>query len=69
MTGWKTKTGGIVIILTGLAAAIKGFNEGNWDEVAAGVAMIGGGLTAIGLGHKVEKAANGVAKPEPPPTQ
>lgn len=71
MGGWKTKSGGIVVILTGLATAIQGFNDGDWDKVAVGIAMIGGGLTAIGLGAKLDKTKAAIegTKPEPPLTQ
>ncbi len=69
MSGWKTKTGGIAVILTGLATAIEGFNKGDWNQVAVGVAMMGGGLTALGVGHKIEKLMNGTKPPELPPTQ
>ena len=67
MTGWKTLTGGIAVILTGIATAIEGFNKGDWNQVAAGIALAGGGLTAIGVAHKIEKT--GTKPTETPPTQ
>ena len=55
MNGWKTKTGGIAMILTGLATVIQGFNEADWNKIASGMVMMSGGLAAIGIGAKLDK--------------
>jgi hypothetical protein len=55
MKGWKTWTGAIAIILTGLATAIQGFNESDWNKVAGGITLIGSGIAAIGIGAKLDK--------------
>ncbi len=56
MKGWKTKLGGVSMILTGLGMAIKGLLEGEGDSITEGVSLLGMGLAAIGIGHKIEKA-------------
>ena len=70
MTGWKTKLGCAVVILSGLAMAIQAFLDGDWNKVQIGLVGVGTGLAGLGIGHKIEKAANGVVKkPIEPPTQ
>ena len=63
MTGWKTKAGGVIAILTGVATIIEAvitltddgdFNSAFEKVQIAGIA-IAGGFTAIGLGHKLDK--------------
>lgn len=55
MRGWKTKLGGIAVILSGLAYAINGLLTNDFTAMLQGFAAAGGGLGAIGLGHKVDK--------------
>lgn len=58
MTGWKTKLGGLALIFSGLALGIVGVTEGfNMEKIAQGGALIGSGLAAWGIGHKIEKAS------------
>ena len=54
MKGWKTWAGAALI---GLSAAVRalGINEIADILYAAGIALMG-----VGIGHKVEKKANGV---------
>ncbi|MHA1951887.1 MAG: hypothetical protein ACW987_18730 [Candidatus Thorarchaeota archaeon] len=62
MTGWKTWAGGLSLICTGLGVCLSAISFDPFtvdgEKVTAGVGMIGAGLTAIGIGHKVEKAGN-----------
>ncbi len=63
MTGWKTKIGGIGMIATGIGAlanaALNNFDpvaiKDSITMIAAGISAFGG-LAAIGIGHKIEKA-------------
>jgi hypothetical protein len=57
MGGWKTWAGALAQILSGAGLAIIGFSEGDNVKLAAGVALVGRGFADIGIGHKVEKAA------------
>ena len=59
MTGWKTKLGGAGLILSGIGSIIAGFvaEPMNGEMIAAGMGLIGAGLAALGIGHKIEKAA------------
>ena len=61
MTGWKTWAGGLSLIGAGIATIFATVSSGefNMDEIAKGLGMLGAGLSAIGLGHKIEKAVNG----------
>jgi len=61
MGGWKTWLGALTAILGG--AAMIGNEIHNWatgqpvdtTKFAAGWAMISGGITAVGIGNKIEK--------------
>ena len=55
MTGWKTKLGCAVVILSSLAMTIQAFLDGDWTKIQLGLAGIGTGLAGIGIGHKIEK--------------
>lgn len=57
MTGWKTKVAGVGAILTGLGLALAGLaaDPVNSTQAIQGVLVVLGGLTALGLGHKVDK--------------
>ena len=58
MTGWKTKLGGLALILSGLGLGLVGISEGfDMDKLVQAGAMIGAGFTALGIGHKIEKAS------------
>ena len=60
MTGWKTKAGGIGLILSGAGSVIGGFvaDPMNGDMIIAGIGLIGAGFAALGIGHKIEKASS-----------
>ena len=55
MSGWKTKLAGIAGLLTGAGTAIHGFTAGDWGQVYQGWLIAVGGLTALGVGHKLDK--------------
>jgi len=55
MKGWKTKAGGVGAILGGVALIIKAVIDGDWSQITTAWAGIVGGLTALGIGHKVDK--------------
>ena len=63
MSGWKTWCGVISAVLGGIAAVLHGAvgEKINVEEIMGGLALISGGITALGLGHKVEKAADKIA--------
>lgn len=60
MSGWKTKTAGIGMILSGAGTVITAVSFDPFtikpEEFQAGIALMGTGLGIIGIGHKVEKA-------------
>ena len=56
MKGWKTWVGAVLI---GVSAALEAAGLGEWAKVAA---TIGTAFGIVGLGHKVEKAANSAKK-------
>jgi hypothetical protein len=58
MTGWKSKLGGAGMIATGIGMVISGLlaQPMDGDMVFKGFAMVGGGITAIGIAHKIEKS-------------
>ncbi len=60
MSGWKTKLGCAVLILSSLAMTIQAFLDGDWTKVQLGLAGIGTGLAGLGIGHKIEKAGTKV---------
>ncbi len=58
MSGWKTKAGGIGMILTGagsILTALSGADGFSFDSIQGGIALITGGLAVLGIGHKIEK--------------
>jgi len=57
MTGWKTWAAGIGSILGGLAIIVNGVANGTYNNMMEGYGMIIGGLAVLGIGHKIEKAA------------
>ena len=57
MTGWKTKVAAVAAMLTGAGLLIAGLLEGDGDQIKEGWTAIVGGLTILGIGHKIEKAA------------
>lgn len=65
MSGWKTKAAGIGPILLGLGMIMIGiveFIDGDplgSQKIKEGVIIFSGGLSAIGIGHKIEKLKEG----------
>ena len=56
MKGWKTWAGGIGLILTGLGMIATGVvNDLDLAKIQEGIALVGAGLVAIGLGHKIDR--------------
>jgi hypothetical protein len=60
MTGWKTKVGTITLIagtaLMGAADVAPSMAVADWMTFVGKILTgVGGGLTAFGLGHKLEK--------------
>jgi hypothetical protein len=51
MTGWKTKSAAALMIVYGVAGYFLGLHD-----MTTGVQLLGNGLAAAGLGHKIEKA-------------
>jgi hypothetical protein len=51
MTGWKTKAGAALLIVFGILGAFFGLHD-----LTEGVRLVGEGLIAIGVGHKIQKA-------------
>jgi len=60
MSGWKTKLAGIAAILTGGGAALKAVLDGDFSGAWEGWLILVGGLTALGLGHKLDKLTGAV---------
>lgn len=61
MTGWKTWAGGIGLILTGAGTILTSFDFETMTfgpGLNEGLALIGTGFAALGIGHKIEKAGN-----------
>ena len=57
MKGWKTWLGGLALVLSGAGVAVVGVTQDfDMDKVTQGLAMIGAGFAAWGIGHKIEKA-------------
>jgi len=56
MKGWKTWSGGIGLVLTGVGIILKGLSEGTFDGMTEGIGFISSGFAVIGIGHKIEKA-------------
>jgi hypothetical protein len=55
MTGWKTKVAGLAAICTGLGLVGSGLAAGDAERIVAGLITALGGLSVLGLGHKVDK--------------
>lgn len=59
ISGWKTKYGAIGLILTGVATCVSAVTfepfSVDGEQFTAGVTMIAGAITALGIGHKIEK--------------
>jgi hypothetical protein len=53
MTGWKTKAGAALLIVFGILGAFFGLHD-----LTEGVRLVGEGLIAIGVGHKIQKAGD-----------
>ena len=49
MTGWKTWLGGLIAIGVGVWLIIRG-------QLEVGLGFISGGISVLGVGHKIEKA-------------
>lgn len=80
LTGWRTKAGGLGLILTGVAAmlgvaakALADVADGHYQQALAdlasehlqvGVASVTLGLGVLGIGGKIERAATGDLKRE-----
>lgn len=56
MKGWKTKTGSIGMILVALGTMANQAAQGDFDFTQP-LAMLFAGFTALGIGHKIDKAA------------
>ncbi len=59
MSGWKTKAGGIGMILTGagaILASVSGADGFSYESIQGGIGMITAGLAVLGIGHKIEKS-------------
>lgn len=54
MGGWKTWAGGLSLIFSGIALALKEITDGTFEFQEA-IMLIGNGLAVIGIGHKIEK--------------
>jgi len=63
MTGWKTWCGVISAFLTGFGLVAHGAagEHINVEEISLGFVTISGAITALGIGHKVEKASDKLA--------
>ncbi|MDD2319158.1 MAG: hypothetical protein PHO83_03810 [Geobacteraceae bacterium] len=69
LDGYKTKIGGVGLILIGAAGMIgRVFPDQGLPEmdVDSAVASIAAGVAALGLGHKAEKTRAAIAKTIPP---
>lgn len=60
MSGWKVWAGGIGGILTGALVIVNNIASGDFsfDALKEGLGLISIGFSALGLGHKLEKASN-----------
>lgn len=58
MTGWKTKLGGIGLILTGLSMIIAAVSGDHFDvtKIQEGAMTAMSGFAVLGIGHKIEKS-------------
>ena len=59
MKGWKTWAAGLALILPGVGLILGTVASGEFDLGVFKEAfdLIGSGLAALGIGHKIEKAA------------
>jgi hypothetical protein len=57
MTGWKTKAGAALLIVFGILGAFFGLHD-----LTEGARLVGEGLIAIGVGHKIQKAGEAYAQ-------
>jgi hypothetical protein len=55
MTGWKTIVGSVGLILVGVGGVLQAVATGDWGTAKASLLTALGGLTALGIGHKVDK--------------
>jgi hypothetical protein len=55
VSGWKTRLAGIAAILTGGGAAMTAILDADFSGAWEGWLILIGGLTALGLGHKLDK--------------
>jgi len=57
LTGYKTILGALAAMLTGLALVARSLsaNDVDVDAVLRGISMVGVGLAALGIGHKIER--------------
>ena len=59
MTGWKTKSSGLLLIVSGLGVCAGSISFDpfslNGEQFVTGVGMISAGLGIMGIGHKIEK--------------
>ncbi len=55
MTGWKTWAGSIGLALTGLGIIANAVASGDYSNINQGLVLIAGAVTAVGIGHKIEK--------------
>lgn len=58
MKGWKTKLAGLSAIIGGVGLVVKSVSEGDFAGVKEGVMAVIAGLAVLGIGHKIEKAAD-----------
>jgi len=49
LNGYRTKLGAGALIASGVAIILQAVSEGSFDKVPEGAAMIGTGLTALGI--------------------
>jgi hypothetical protein len=62
MSGWKTKAGAALLIVFGILGAFLGLHD-----LTEGVRLVGEGLIAIGVGHKIQKAGEAYEKAKSDP--
>lgn len=57
-SGWKTNTGGIILIISGVCGLVMGFIDADSSQampLAEGIAVISAGFAMLGIGHKIER--------------
>lgn len=64
LVGWKTKLGGVGVMLTGLGVMIAGVvsDPVSVEMILTGLGTLSAGMVAVGLGDKVAKVATVIAK-------